>query len=101
MKAKIFFKLRMKYIYQLNNTKRLFIAMILTVMIILPLVFVITFELLKYDSSSSFILNLIEPSHYKSELEENFFREDTLLYTITRNVPLIIELLWLGIGIKQ
>ncbi len=37
---------------QLNNTKRLFIAMILTVMIIPPTVFIITFELLEYNPST-------------------------------------------------
>jgi hypothetical protein len=37
---------------QLNNTKKLFIAMILTVMIIPPAVFVITFELLESNAST-------------------------------------------------
>ena len=36
----------------LNNTKKLFIAMILTAMIIPPAVFVITFELLEYNAST-------------------------------------------------
>jgi hypothetical protein len=40
-------------------------------------------------------------SHNKGEHRENFLRNNTLLFTITRNVPLIIGILWLGIGIRQ
>ena len=40
---------------QLNNTKRLFIAMILTLMIISPLVFVIIFKLLEPNSFFFFL----------------------------------------------
>ena len=46
------FELMEGMIDQLNNTKRLFIVMILTVMIIPPLVFIITFELINCYSSS-------------------------------------------------
>ena len=35
---------------QLNNTKRLFIAMILTVMIIPPLIFIITYDSIAFSS---------------------------------------------------
>jgi len=54
---------------QLNNTKKLFIAMILTVMIILPSIFVIIFELLESNAST---LHSIELSHNKGEYDENF-----------------------------
>ena len=87
---------------QLNNTKRLFIAMILTVMIIPPLVFVITFELLgppgplpPSTTSSNFQEGGVE--HHKGEHREGF----NPLFTITKNIPLIIGILWLGIGIRQ
>jgi len=82
---------------QLNNTKKLFIAMILTAMIIPPAVFVITFELLEYNAST---LHSIKLSHNKGEHRENFLRSETLLFTVTRNVPLIIGILWLGIGLR-
>src|SRR6476659_2710800 len=84
---------------QLNNTKRLFIAMILTVMIIPPLVFVITFELLgppgPPPTPPSTFQGGIE--HHKGEHREGF----NPLFTITKNIPLIIGILWLGIGIRQ
>src|SRR4051812_3808496 len=96
--SKNLFQIMGEIIDQLNNTKKLFIAMILTVMIILPAVFVITFELLESNAST---LHSIELSHNKGEHGENFLRSDTLLFTITRNVLLIIGILWLGIGIRQ
>ncbi len=41
-------------------------------------------------------------NHHRGEQKENFFlRNDVLLFTIIRNVPLIIGILWLGIGIRQ
>ena len=64
---------------QLNNTKKLFIAMILTAMIIPPLVFVITYELLEHNAST---LHSIELSHNKGEHGENFLISETLLFTV-------------------
>ena len=82
-------------IYQLNKTKRLFIAMILTVMIIPPLVFVITFGLLGPPGPPPPFQRGIE--HHIGEHREGF----NPLFTITKNIPLIIGILWLGIGIRQ
>jgi hypothetical protein len=58
-------------INQLNNTKRLFIIMILTVMIILPLVFVIPFELIASTDDTSYLS--IEINHHKSEHRGGLF----------------------------
>ena len=83
---------------QLNNTKRLFIAMILTVMIIPPLIFVITFGLLGPPGQPS------PPPPFQSGMEHHIgeHREGfNPLFTITKNIPLIIGILWLGIGIRQ
>ena len=96
--SKNLFQIMGEIIDQLNNTKKLFIAMILTVMIIPPVVFVITFELLEANAST---LHSIESSHNKGEHRDNFLRSETLLFTVTRNVPLIIGILWLRIGIRQ
>ena len=82
---------------QLNNTKRLFIAMILTVMIIPPLVFIVAFELITSSSSSS-----VAPiHHHKGEQGGDGLFGDKPLFTITRNIPLIIGIIWLGVGIRQ
>lgn len=100
---------------QLNNTKRLFIAMILTVMIIPPAVFVITFELLASSnpplpSSSPSSPSSLPPSpHIDTAHHKGGYRGgggplgggNNLLSTITKGVPLIIGILWLGIGIRQ
>jgi hypothetical protein len=91
---------------QLNNTKRLFIAMILTVMIIPPLVFIVAFELMTATSDNpppSSPSSIAEMNHHKGEHRgggDGLFG-DRLLFTITKNVPLIIGIFWLGIGIRQ
>ena len=92
---------------QLNNTKRLFIAMILTVMIIPPAVFVITFELLASSNPPS-PSPLPPPPHIDTAHHKGGYRGggplgggNNLLSTITKGVPLIIGILWLGIGIRQ
>jgi hypothetical protein len=92
---------------QLNNTKRLFIAMILTVMIIPPAVFVITFELLASSNPPS-PSPLPPPTHIDTGHHKGGYRcggplggGNNLLSTITKGVPLIIGILWLGIGIRQ
>ncbi len=87
---------------QLNNTKRLFIAMILTVMIIPPLVFVITFELLGPPGPPPLPPSNFQGGieHHKGEHREGFIGSNPL-FTITKNIPLIIGILWLGIGIRQ
>src|ERR671921_568497 len=71
---------------QLNNTKRLFIAMILTVMIIPPLVFVITFVLLEPPGPPPPFQGGFE--HHKGEHREGLIGYNPL-FTITKNIPLI------------
>jgi hypothetical protein len=97
--SKNLFQIMDEIIDQLNSTKKLFIAMILTVMIIPPAVFVITFELLDFNAGT---LHSFEENHHKVDHREGFFlRNDTLLFGLMRNAPLIIGLLWLGVGIRQ
>jgi hypothetical protein len=84
---------------QLNNTKRLFIAMILTVMIIPPLVFIIAFELT--TSSDNPPSSVAEMNYHKGEHRGDGLFGGKPLFTITRNIPLIIGIIWLGIGIRQ
>ena len=85
---------------QLNNTKRLFIAMILTVMIIPPLVFIVAFELI--TSTSDNPSPSVPPiNHYKGEHRGDGLFGDKPMFTITRNIPLIIGIIWLGVGIRQ
>jgi hypothetical protein len=110
--SKNLFEIMDGIIDQLNKTKRLFIIMILTVMIIPPMVFVITFELLgppgpPPPSTPSLNSTSTSPSskmgmmvHHKSEHREGLLGFNPL-FTIIRNIPLIIGIVWLGIGIRQ
>ena len=109
--SKNLFEIMDGIIDQLNKTKRLFIIMILTVMIIPPMVFVITFELLgppgppsstpslnSTSTSSSSKMEMM--AHHKSEHREGLLGFNPL-FTIIKNIPLIIGIVWLGIGIRQ
>ena len=94
------FELMDGIIDQLNNTKRLFIAMILTVMIIPPLVFIITFELIASSNPTS-SPPPVDIGHHKGEHRGGGLLGANPLFTITRDVPLIIGIIWLGVGIRQ
>jgi hypothetical protein len=78
-------------IYQLNKTKKMFIIMILTVMILPPITLLISSLVFAppYEDSGPVQKKMIpgEGRHYK------FFN--------LRIVPLIISAVWLGIGIRQ
>jgi hypothetical protein len=85
------FKLMDGIIYQLNKTKKMFIVMILTVMILPPVTLLISSLVFAppYEDSGPVEKKMIpgEGRHYK------FFN--------LRIVPLIISAVWLGIGIRQ
>jgi len=78
---------------QLNFTKKIFIIMIITIMIIPPLSFAITFALFgppfPFDGSRV--------------LHERFGPSPHLghYFGIARFIPFLISLVWLGIGIRQ
>ena len=86
------FKIIDMIVFELNRTKRMFIIMILSVMIIPPVSLFIT------------SLILVPPFEHGGgegggfpnrsiSFEERFFS--------IRNVPLIISVIWLGVGIRQ
>jgi len=85
------FKLMDGIIYQLNKTKKMFIIMILTVMILPPITLLISSLVFAppYEDSGPVQKKMIpgDGRHYK------FFN--------LRIVPLIISVVWLGIGIRQ
>jgi hypothetical protein len=85
------FKLMDGIIYQLNKTKKMFIIMILTVMILPPITLLISSLVFAppYEDSGPVQKKMMpgEGRHYK------FFN--------LRIVPLIISAVWLGIGIRQ
>lgn len=85
-------------INQLNNTKRLFIILILTVMIIPPIVFVVSFELLNPPSLPPFNHHNFRNGHHNGIID---FIDLDILLSITRIVPTIIGIVWLAIGIRQ
>jgi hypothetical protein len=80
-------------IHQLNTTKKMFIIMIVTIMIIPPLSFVITFALFGPPF----------PLENTRMLHERFGPPPLIghYFGIARFVPFLIALIWLGIGIRQ
>ncbi len=80
------FKTMDEIIFQLNRTKKMFIIMILTVMIIPPITFMI-------------FMAIYDPPF---ESQENTERDGPKpKFAIFRVIPLIISVVWLGIGIRQ
>lgn len=77
-------------ILQLNRTKKMFIIMILTIMIIPPIAFVLTFALLGPPF----------PFH-DGGLHDRFGPGFNPGFGIARIIPFLISLIWLGIGIRQ
>jgi hypothetical protein len=78
-------------IAQLNRTKKMFIIMILTIMIIPPIAFAVTFALLgpqfHFDAGG------------RGGPPEDFGPPPQI--AIARIVPILVSLVWLGIGIRQ
>ena len=78
-------------IAQLNRTKKMFIIMILTIMIIPPIAFAVTFALLS------------PPFHFDTGSRGG--PPDSLgippQIAVARIVPILVSLVWLAIGIRQ
>ena len=78
-------------IAQLNRTKKMFIIMILTLMIIPPIAFAVTFALLgpplHFDTGSG------------GGSPDSFGPPPQI--AMARIVPILVSLIWLGIGIRQ
>ena len=80
-------------ILQLNKTKRMFILMIITILILPPISFVITFAIfgppMFFDSSMH---------HERFGFGGGGFGHG---FPLARTIPILIFLIWLGIGIRQ
>jgi hypothetical protein len=79
-------------IAQLNRTKKMFIIMILTIMIIPPIAFAVTFALL----GPPMVFNEGDGS-----MRHEGFRFGPGGFALARVIPILISLVWLGIGIRQ
>ena len=77
-------------IVQLNKTKKMFIIMILTIMIIPPITFALTFALLGPPC----------PFHERGP-PDRFGPGFNPAFGIARIVPFLISIIWLGIGVWQ
>ena len=80
-------------ITQLNRTKKMFIIMILTIMIIPPISFIVTFAL--FGPPFPFHDDRMMPSE---RFGQGGFGPG---FHAARMVPFLISLIWLGIGIRQ
>ena len=78
-------------IAQLNRTKKMFIIMILSLMIIPPIAFAVTFALLG------------PPFHFDADSKggppDSFGPPPQ--FAVARIIPILVSLVWLGIGIRQ
>jgi hypothetical protein len=78
-------------IAQLNRTKKMFIIMILTLMIIPPIAFAVTFALFG------------PPFHFEDDSKggqyDSFGPPPQI--AIARTIPILVSLVWLGVGIRQ
>ena len=79
-------------IYHLNRTKKMFIIMILSIMIIPPISFVVTFAI--FGPPFPFDRSMISHERFGAHSFGPGF-------ATARAVPFIISLIWLGIGIRQ
>ncbi|HEY7081386.1 MAG TPA: hypothetical protein VH500_16935 [Nitrososphaeraceae archaeon] len=80
-------------IYQLNTTKRIFILMILTIMIIPPMSFVVTFTLF----GPSFPFDGSRALHERFGPQPQFGH----YFGIAHFIQFLISMVWLGFGIRQ
>ena len=79
-------------IAQLNKTKKMFIIMILTIMIIPPIAFALTFALFG------------PPFHFEEDRGSEGFSDAQHLppqIALARIIPILVSIIWLGIGIRQ
>lgn|SRR5574341_183279 len=76
---------------QLNVTKKIFIIMIISIMIVTPLSIAVTFVL--FDPPFHFGPG--PPPH------ERFDSGFNPLFNLTKYLPMMVALVWLGIGIRQ
>jgi hypothetical protein len=85
------FQIMDEIISQLNKTKKMFIFMILTLMILPPISFVITFTVLGPPMFSD------GGVQHREGFGIGFGRG----FALARVVPILIFVVWLGIGIRQ
>ena len=78
-------------IAQLNKTKKMFIIMILTIMIIPPISFAVTFALVGPPF----------PFHDRGIASNSFGPIFSPVFGIARMIPFLISIVWLGVGIWQ
>jgi len=80
-------------ISQLNKTKKMFIIMILTIMIIPPIAFALTFALFgspfHFNEDREFAEGFDDAPHIPPQV------------ALARIIPILVSLVWLGIGIRQ
>jgi hypothetical protein len=86
---------------QLNKTKKLFIIMLLTIMIIPPIAFMLTFMLFGFpfhdDDYNNWTRN--DPWEDDSSSTSNSGFNSSFRYLPL--IPVIIVIVWMGIGIRQ
>ena len=83
---------------QLNKTKKVFIIMILTIMIIPPIAFMLSFMLLGFPFYGYNDSNWTNNKPWGDPSSGSGFNPSFRIFPL---IPVIIVIVWLGIGIRQ
>jgi hypothetical protein len=84
---------------QLNKTKKLFIIMLLTIMIIPPIAFMLTFMLFGFPFHGDDHNNWTRNGSWGDDSSSNSGFNSSFRYLPL--IPVIVFIVWMGIGIRQ
>ena len=90
------FEIMDEIISQLNKTKKMFILMIITILILPPISFVITFAV--FEPQMFFNDSNVGMRHEAFRFGAGGFGHG---FALLRVIPILIFIVWLGIGIRQ
>jgi hypothetical protein len=86
---------------QLNKTKKLFIIMLLTIMIIPPIAFMLTFMLFGFPFHDDDYNNWTRNDPWEDDSSSTFNSGFNSSFRYLPLIPVIVVIVWMGIGIRQ
>lgn len=89
------FKIMDGIIDQLNRTKRTFILMVITIMVVIPLTFAVTSAVIDHPFPTHRDGPPWAPGGFQGD------RPEPANFWAVRFIPFVIALIWLGVGIRQ
>ena len=86
---------------QLNKTKKLFIIMLLTIMIIPPIAFMLTFMLFGFPFHDDDYNNWTRNDSWGDDSDSTSNSGFNSSFRYLPLIPVIVFIVWMGIGIRQ